>query len=110
MTLGMHTWNWVRTTYNNDTTVTPKTNKFALTFKADKTFSATTDCNGVGGEYSVNGNKITFTRGPSTLMFCEVSQEQDYAKMLSQVESYMFTSNGELVLNLKMDSGSMIFR
>ena len=110
MTLSMKTWNWVNTIYNNDTTVTPKTNKFALTLKANKTFSATTDCNGVGGEYKVSGNKITFTKMMSTLMYCEGSQEQDYSKMLSQVQSFMFTSKGELVFNLKLDTGSMIFR
>lgn len=110
MTLGMKTWNWVNTIYSNDTTVTPKTNKFALTLKANKTFSATTDCNGVGGEYTLNGNKITFTKMMSTKMYCEGSQEEDYSKMLSLVQSYMFTSKGELVLILKLDTGSMIFR
>lgn len=110
MTLGMKTWNWVRTAYNNDTTITPKTNKFTLTLKTDKTFSAATDCNGVGGEYIVNGNKITFTKMMSTMMYCEGSQEQDYSKMLGQVQSYLFTSKGELVLSLKLDTGSMIFR
>jgi len=110
MTLGMKTWNWVNTIYSNDTIITPKTNKFALILKADKTFSATTDCNGVGGEYTLNGNKITFTRMMSTLMYCEGSQEQDYSKMLSQVQSYMFTSKGELVFDLKLDTGSMIFK
>ena len=110
MTLGMKTWNWVNTIYNNDTTTTPKTNKFAITFKADKTFSATTDCNGVGGEYTVKDNKITLTKMMSTMMYCEGSQEQDYSKMLSKVQSYMFTSKGELVLMLKYDTGSMIFK
>ena len=111
MTLNMKTWNWVDTIYNNNTIVMPKvSNKFTLTLKADKTFSAATDCNGVGGEYSVNGNKITFTKMMSTQMFCEGSQEQDYSKMLSQVQSYLFTSNGELVLNLMQDAGSIIFK
>jgi heat shock protein HslJ len=110
MTLTMNTWNWVKTTYSNDTTVAPKKNKFALTLKADKTFSATTDCNGIGGEYTVNGNKITFTKMMSTLMYCEGSQEQEYSRMLSQIQSYMFTSKGELVFDLKLDTGSMIFR
>ncbi len=110
MTLGMKKWDWVHTTYNNDTTVTPKTNKFSLTLKSDKTFSAMTDCNGVGGQYTVVGNKITFTKMMSTLMYCEGSQEQDYSKMLSQVQSYLFTSKGELVLVLSYDSGSMVFR
>jgi heat shock protein HslJ len=110
MTLGMKTWNWVRTIYSNDSTVVAKTNAFTLTLKADKTFSAATDCNGVGGEYLVNGNKITFTKMMSTQMFCQGSQDQDYSKMLSQVQSYLFTSKGELVLVLSHDSGSMFFK
>ncbi len=110
MTLGMKTWNWVYTLYNDGSTIKPKTNKFTLTLKADKTFSVTTDCNGVGGEYIVNGNKITFTKMMSTLMFCEGSQEQDYSKMLSSVQSYLFTSKGELVFDLKLDTGTMVFR
>lgn len=110
MTLDIKTWNWLKTTYNDDTTIKPKTNKFALTLKADKTFSATTDCNGVGGEYTISGNKITFTKMMSTQMYCEGSQEQDYSKMLGEVQSYLFTSKGELVFVLKNDSGSMIFR
>jgi len=110
LTLGLKTWNWVRTTYNDGSVVTPKRDTFTLSFKADKTFSARTDCNGVGGEYTLSGNKITFTKMMSTLMYCEGSQEQAYSKMLSEVQSYAFTSKGELVLSLKMDSGRMIFQ
>ena len=111
MTLGMKTWNWVNTKYSNDTVVTPRvSNKFTLTLKADKTFSATTDCNGIGGEYTVVGNKITFTKMMSTLMYCEGSQESDFSKMLNQTQGFLFTSKGELVLTLKMDSGSVIFK
>jgi heat shock protein HslJ len=111
ITLGMKTWNWINTTYSNDTEIKPKTaNKFTITFKTNKTFSATTDCNGVGGEYTVTGNKISFNKMMSTLMYCEGSQESDFTKMLGEVQSYMFTSKGELILGLKLDSGSMIFR
>ena len=109
MTLGMKKWNWVHTLYGNGTTVTPKMPRFALTFKSDKTFSATTDCNGVGGEYSLSGNKITFSNMISTMMYCDGSQEQDFVTLLNQVQSYMFTSMGELVLGLKLDSGSVVF-
>ncbi len=109
MTLGMKKWNWVHTLYGNSTTVTPKTPRFTLTFKSDKTFSATTDCNSVGGEYSLNGNEISFSHMISTMMYCDGSQEQNFVTMLNQVQTYMFTSKGELVLNLKLDSGSVIF-
>ena len=46
----------------------------------------------------------------STLRFCEDSQEGEFTNMLSDIESYQFTSKGELVFGLKLDSGSMIFR
>jgi heat shock protein HslJ len=111
MNLGMKTWIWVNTTYSDDKGFTPKIpGKFTLTLKSDKTFSAVTDCNGVGGEYTVKGNQISFTKMMSTLMFCEGSQEADFSKMLGEVQNFLFTSKGELVLGLKMDSGSMFFK
>ncbi len=111
MTLDMKTWNWVDTTYNNGSTTVPRIqNKFALTFKKPNIFSASTDCNGVGGEYSTNGNMITFTKMMSTLMYCEGSQESEFSKALGEAESYHFTSKGELIFDLKFDSGTMVFK
>ncbi|MDQ3075933.1 MAG: META domain-containing protein [bacterium] len=111
MTLGMTKWNWVKTTLSDGRTITPKKpGVFTLEFKKDKTFSASTDCNGVGGEYVAKGGKITLERMMSTLMYCEGSQEAEFAKMLTDTQSYLFTSKGELVLNLKFDSGSVVFR
>lgn len=111
MSLNMKTWTWVRTQMNDGAVVTPKaSDKFKLTFKDDKTFSASTDCNGVGGEYGVKGNSITFTKMMSTLMYCEGSQEAVFSGYLENTTSFLFTSKGELVLELKYDSGSVIFK
>jgi heat shock protein HslJ len=111
MTLDMNTWSWIRTELNDGTVVTPKdSDKFKLTFKKDKTFSASTDCNGIGGEYGTVDGRITFTKMMSTLMYCEGSQESDFSKYLENTASYFFTSKGELVLELKFDSGVVIFR
>lgn len=111
MTLDMTKWNWIRTTYKDGNVIAPKKpGVFTLELKKDKTFSARTDCNGVGGEYVVKDSKITFERMMSTMMYCEGSQESEFSGMLSAVESYKFTSKGELVLDLKSGSGSMIFR
>lgn len=111
MKLDMKTWDWVKTVYSDDKIVTPKAlDKFKLTFKNDKTFSASTDCNGIGGEYVAKDMKITFEKMMSTLMYCEGSQEAEFSKMLTETGSYFFTSKGELVLNLKFDSGSVIFK
>lgn len=111
ITLGMQTWTWISTLYSNDKTVTPKKEKlFTLTFKKDGSFSATTDCNSMSGVYSIKGNKISFNDVASTLMYCDGSQEGEFAKMLQEVQSYHFTSKGELIFDFKFDSGSMTFR
>lgn len=111
MKLNMRAWNWISTTYNDGKKIIPRDSKrFALTFKDAKTFSASTDCNGVGGEYTTTGNKISFNRMMSTMMYCEGSQEADFSKSLSEASSYHFTSKGELIFDLKYDSGVMMFR
>lgn len=111
MSLGMKTWSWVRTELNDGSVVTPKNpEKFKLTFTGNKNFSASTDCNGVGGEYVLNGDKIKFDKMMSTLMYCEGSQEAVFSSYLQNTSSFLFSSKGELILNLKYDSGSVIFR
>jgi len=111
MTLGMKKWVWVSTLYNNDKKVSPKKDGiFTLSLKEDGSFSASTDCNGVGGNYEVNGNQITFSKMISTMMYCDGSQESEFLGMLSGTQNYHFTSKGELVFGLKFDSGSFIFR
>jgi heat shock protein HslJ len=112
MTLDMKTWTWIKTIYNNDTELVPKdAGKFTLTFKNDRTFSATTDCNTINGTYEVDNDQITFGENfISTRMFCEGSQEQEFLAMLGEVKSFLFTSQNELIFQLKLDSGSAIFR
>jgi heat shock protein HslJ len=110
MTLPMHSWVWVSATRGNGMQVTPnKPQAFKLTFKKDGTFSASTDCNGVGGEYSTNKSSISFTRMMSTLMYCEGSQESVFADILTTATKYTFTSKGELILHLQ-DSGTATFK
>lgn len=111
MTLYMKTWDWVSTAYNDDTQIKPQAaKKFTLTLKKDGTFSATTDCNNVGGEYSLNGKQISFDKIFSTMMYCEDSQESNFTKMLGEVNGYFFTSKGELIFDLKLDSGTSVFK
>lgn len=111
MSLGMKPWTWISLQYENGTLTTPKNvNAFVLTFKSDGTFSATTDCNQAGGSYTADGEKITFSKIFSTKMFCEGSQETEFLQMLETVAGYSFTSKGELILALKFDSGTSVFR
>lgn len=108
-TLTMKPWKWVSTTYSDGKKLTAKSSKFVITFSKDGTFSSSTDCNSIAGKYSDDDKKIELTDMVSTLMACEGSQESEYVKALSQVSSYFFRTNGELVFDLKYDSGSSIF-
>lgn len=111
MTLDMQTWTWISTLYNDGKSVIPKKAKsFTLTFKKEGTFSATTDCNSMSGTYAIKGNKISFGQMASTMMYCDGSQESEFAKMLQESQIYHFTSKGELVFDFKFDSGVFIFR
>ncbi len=94
------TWKLSDTTYKNY-------DRFSLTFKKDNTVSITTDCNGMGGNYSVSGDKLIFSQMISTLMYCEGSSEQDFAQKISTVYSYSIDNN---VLTLRHKSGELKFR
>lgn len=111
MSLNMKTWTWIDTTFSNNVVVQPNNpDAFTLTFNDDGNFSATTDCNSMGGTYEVKSNNITFGQIASTLMYCEDSQEQDFSSMLNEVQSFSFTNKGELILKLQANKGSVTLR
>ncbi len=106
-------WSW-RETYLNDgdkiiNPVDPKL--FVLSFiKGDK-FSTTTDCNKFMGTYALAEKALTMTDIASTQLACEdpYAQEQTYLSMLAEAESYFFREDGNLIIMLKEDKGSITF-
>ncbi len=100
MTLTMKTWAW---------TSAPKpTDAFSVTFGSDGKFSATTDCNSVGGSYTADKEKISFTSIVSTKKYCAGSSEAAFVTLLSTASLYHFTSKGELVIETK--TGTATFK
>jgi heat shock protein HslJ len=111
MKLDMKTWIWVRAASDGNEIVPRQADAFTLTFGADGTFSATTDCNRVRGSYTAQESELTFGEGmAATRMFCADSQESVFTALLAKTASYSFTSRGELVLELAGEAGSMTFR
>lgn len=112
MTLEMKAWRWIKTAHNNDTEITPNDPQdFIITFKDDGSFSVKTDCNSMTGNYAVNGKQIEFGDNIAmTKMFCEDSKEQDFASLFREIKYLFFTSKGELIFDLKFDSGSANFK
>lgn len=105
-------WTWISTGMSNNTTITPtKKGVFSITLTNDGKVSGTTDCNSFGGTYTTGeNNMITFSEFASTQMYCEGSQESAFIDMIGKADHFMFTNDGNLVLLLKYDSGSVMFR
>lgn len=103
-------WMWTKSLFNDGKTVTPDDpNKYLLKFNSDGTAAITADCNTVLATYTTNGNQLTITPGPSTLVACPPgSQADEFVRQLGTVTSYFF-KDGNLILEFKFDSGSMTF-
>jgi heat shock protein HslJ len=111
MTLSMKPWTWITTQYNNDTTQNPKKpGDFILEFQDDNAVTVKTDCNTMRGKYMVEKNRLSFDKMMWTRMYCEGSVENAFSKTLEATQSFFFTTKGELVLELKYDTGSATFR
>lgn len=111
MKLTMKSWEWIETDRIDGSKVVPKkAGVFSLTMKADGTFSAKTDCNGIGGEYHRSGAILTFGKMMSTMMYCDGSQEGEFSAMIAATTGYHFTSKGELILEQKDKKESAILR
>lgn len=111
MTLGMKPWVWQQAIYNNGQEIIPeKKDAFTLTFTDANTVVIATDCNSAGGNYIAENNTIKFSDLRTTRMYCEGSQETEFLKLLQETQSFQFTSHGELIFDLKFDSGIVRFR
>jgi len=102
-------WKWIKTKMNNDEIITPKKqDTFVMTLSEDEKINGTTDCNNFFGSYEISDNKLSIGPLATTRKFCENSQEDDFLKSLKDVSGYSL-DNGKLILEIKMDSGVMIF-
>lgn len=102
-------WKWVRTQMNDGTVINPaQPGVFTLTFGDDGNVNGTTDCNSFFGSYNMQDGLLSFGPLAMTKMFCEASQEMEFLKYLVEVQSYLII-DGQLVLEIKYDSGQLIF-
>lgn len=109
-TLQSSVWRWVHSVVNDDTFVAPvDSDRYTISFAADGTFSARADCNQLSGTYRQLGRRLTLQSGPMTLVACPPgSKADDFIQQLGAVVSQAGTDTA-LVLNLRQDSGSMVF-
>jgi heat shock protein HslJ len=104
-------WKWIKTVMNDDTSILPKkVNAFTIIFNEDGSLNGTTDCNRFFGNYSLPESKLSFGPFGSTKMFCLDSQEEIFLRTLKETERYLTDKENNLILLLKSDSGSMLFK
>jgi heat shock protein HslJ len=103
-------WKWTTTQMNDGSSRTPSDpNRYLVEFLADGRVAVQADCNRVAGTYTVDANRLAVTLGPSTLAACPPgSLGDDFVRQLGNIGSYFFKGEN-LILEIKMDSGSMIF-
>ncbi len=105
-------WHWVRTRYNDDTTLTLPANVvgYTLQLNSDGTVQVRGDCNRGGGTFTGNGKKLSITITYTTMAACpEGSLEGQFFRDLNRTGGFLI-KNGRLFLDLKFDTGNMEFQ
>jgi heat shock protein HslJ len=106
---------WKLTAYGPAGAPTPAVEGAAagLTFNQDGTINGSSGCNGLGGDYTVEGDKITFGEFVSTLMACDdpiMKQEEAAHKVMTGTATYkiegdtLTITNNDMVLVLTRGS------
>jgi heat shock protein HslJ len=106
------TGSWALTAYGPEGATTPVASgsQASLTFNADGTVTGNSGCNSFGGEYKVEGDKITFSGLASTLMACEeplMTQEGNVFKVLDGTAAYKIDGD---TLTITKDGMALVFK
>lgn len=110
MALDMKEWKWVEAEFADGRVLTPtKPDVFNLTFGAGGGVAIGTDCNSMSSSYEAYSGALTFGPISSTKMYCEGSQEAEFAQLLDSFATYQFTGKGELIVKTTDDT-KVIFR
>ncbi len=88
----------------------PDPAQHTLTLQSDNSADIRADCNQLRWTYTLQGSSLAFdTLGPGTRAYCgEESLDQRYLELLGNTATYVMT-DGKLYVNLKFDSGNMVF-
>jgi uncharacterized lipoprotein YbaY len=103
-------WQLQHIQYNNDTLLEASDPEhYTIEFLDDGQLSIRADCNQVLGTYTVDESSLAIALGPTTLAACPPeSIDQEYLQALQGAAIYFF-EEGDLLIDLKFDTGIMRF-
>ena len=95
---------WTLTAYGPEGATIPVAadSQASIVFNEDGTITGNSGCNGFGGEYSVDGDQVTFSGLVSTLMACAdplMSQEGAVFQVLNGTASYEIDGDTMTITN-----------
>jgi heat shock protein HslJ len=102
---------WKLVSYGNAANPTPALPNVDTSIKFENgRMSGNVGCNGFGGAYELQGDKITFSGIMSTLMYCENTsiQEQGVLAVLADNINLQVQSNGNNLMISSPDSSSVV--
>ena len=106
-------WEWQGSQYNDDTKAVPEDpSRYTIQFADDGIANITADCNQVRAEYEANESDSTLAISPgaSTKVACpEDSLDAEFMRDLEGAAIYFFDDAGDLLIDIKFDSGTMRF-
>jgi heat shock protein HslJ len=104
------TWNWTEfRSPSGETIVVPAPGQYTVEFTSNGTVNVKADCNNGNGAYTADGNNINIQVIAMTRALCPPGSFSDqYVAALNNATIYFF-QNGNLFMDLPMDSGTMTF-
>jgi heat shock protein HslJ len=104
-----NSWSWEYTDLEDaESVIPPVGDRFVLSFEAEGRMGSLTDCNSLGGIYSLESEVLSMGQFVMTKMACEGSMEMEYVEHLGLVNSYVIEGD-TLRMNLNRDYGVMVF-
>jgi len=105
------TGQWTLVSYGDPASPTPAAPdvETSIVFGEDGQVNGTAGCNGFGGGYEVDGDKITFGPIVATLKFCDGAVgEQETATFAVFVDTAGFTVDGDTLTITSADGSSVV--
>ena len=107
-TLAGKTFYWQSSRYNNDTLATPETPEhYAVTFHPDWSLTIRSDCNTIGGQFTLKGSQLHISPEPPAKNCGETSQSTIFIRDLTDSVNVIFQKNN-LYLDIIYDTGTLI--
>jgi heat shock protein HslJ len=104
-------WEWQGSQYSDGSEAVPEDPAlYTIEFADDGSAFIVANCNNVHATYEENDGSISIVLGPSTKVACpEGSLDQEYLRDLEGAAIAFSDGTGDLLIDVKLDSGTMRF-